>query len=193
MLRRLYDWVIGLAGHRHALPALAMVSFAESSVFPVPPDVLLLPMVLARPKRAWVVALVCTLASVAGGVAGYAIGALLFEAVGRPILDFYGYAAQFERFSAEYNAYGAWIVFGAGFTPIPYKVFTIASGVTGLDLMVFVVASALSRGARFFLEAALLYFFGEAIRSFVEARLALFTALFFVSLFAGFVVLKLVL
>ncbi len=193
MLRRLYDWVIGLAGHRHALPALALVSFAESSVFPVPPDVLLLPMVLARPKRAWVVALVCTLASVAGGVAGYAIGALRFEAVGRPILDFYGYAAQFERFSAQYNAYGAWIVFGAGFTPIPYKVFTIASGVTGLDLMVFVLASALSRGARFFLEAALLYFFGEPIRSFVEARLALFTALFFVSLFAGFVVLKLVL
>ena len=193
MLRRLYDWVIGLAGHRHALPALALVSFAESSVFPVPPDVLLLPMVLARPKRAWVVALVCTLASVAGGVAGYAIGALLFEAVGRPILDFYGYAAQFERFSAQYNTYGAWIVFGAGFTPIPYKVFTIASGVTGLDLMVFVLASALSRGARFFLEAALLYFFGEPIRSFVEARLALFTALFFVSLFAGFVVLKLVL
>ncbi len=193
MLRRLYDWVIGLAGHRHALPALALVSFAESSVFPVPPDVLLLPMVLARPKRAWVVALVCTLASVAGGVAGYAIGALLFEAVGRPILDFYGYAAQFEHFSAQYNAYGAWIVFGAGFTPIPYKVFTIASGVTGLDLMVFVLASALSRGARFFLEAALLYFFGEPIRSFVEARLALFTILFFVSLFAGFVVLKLVL
>ena len=193
MLKRLYDWVIGLAGHRHAISALALVSFAESSVFPVPPDVLLLPMVLARPKRAWVVALVCTLASVAGGVAGYAIGALLFEAVGRPILDFYGYAAQFERFSAEYNAYGAWIVFGAGFTPIPYKVFTIASGVTGLDLMVFVLASALSRGARFFLEAALLYFFGEPIRSFVEARLALFTALFFVSLFAGFVVLKLVL
>ena len=193
MLRRLYDWVIGLAGHRHALPALALVSFAESSVFPVPPDVLLLPMVLARPKRAWVVALVCTLASVAGGVAGYAIGALLFEAVGRPILDLYGYAAQFERFSAEYNAYGAWIVFGAGFTPIPYKVFTIASGVTGLDLMVFVLASALSRGARFFLEAALLYFFGEPIRNFVEQRLALFTILFFVSLFAGFVVLKLVL
>jgi membrane protein YqaA with SNARE-associated domain len=193
VLKRLYDWVIGLAGHRRALPALALVSFAESSVFPVPPDVLLLPMVLARPKRAWIVALVCTLASVAGGVAGYAIGALLFEAVGRPILDFYGYADKFQLFSEQYNEWGAWIVFGAGFTPIPYKVFTIASGVTGLDLVVFVIASTLSRGARFFLEATLLYFFGEPIRNFVEQRLALFATLFFVSLFAGFLLLKFVL
>ncbi len=107
MLRRLYDWVIGFAGHRHALSALALVSFAESSVFPVPPDVLLLPMVLARPKRAWIVALVCTLASVAGGVAGYAIGALLFDAVGRPLLSFYGYMAEFERFQATRNRFQA--------------------------------------------------------------------------------------
>ncbi len=190
MLRRLYDWVIGLAGHRHALPALALVSFAESSVFPVPPDVLLLPMVLARPKRAWVVALVCTLASVAGGVAGYAIGALLFEAVGRPILDFYGYAAQFERFSAQYNAYGAWIVFGAGFTPIPYKVFTIASGVTGLDPVVFMVASVLSRGARFFLIAALLWKFGTPIRAFIDRYLPLLATAFFLLLLGGFIALR---
>ena len=183
-------------GHGGAPPRAALlgaVSFAESSFFPIPPDVLVLPMVLARPRRAWVIAGVCTAASVLGGLAGYAIGALLFEALGRPIIEFYGLGAQFAEFQGRYNALGAWIVFAAGFTPIPYKVFTIASGVTGLDIVVFALASLLSRGARFFLEAALLYFFGEPIRSFVEARLALFTALFFVSLFAGFVVLKLVL
>ena len=191
VIRRLYDWTMELAGRRHAPWALALIAFAESSVFPVPPDVLLLPMVLAARRRAFLMAGICTLASVAGGVAGYGLGALAFEAAGRPIIEFYGLGAQFSLFQERYNAYGAWIVFGAGFTPVPYKLFTIASGVTGLDLATFIAASALSRGARFFLEAGLLYVFGEPIRAFVERRLALLAALFFILLVGGFVLLRL--
>jgi membrane protein YqaA with SNARE-associated domain len=193
MLRRLYDWVMSMAEHRHALPLLGAVSFAESSFFPIPPDVLVVPMVLARPKRAWIVASVCTVASVLGGLAGYAIGALLFETLGRPIIEFYGLDAQFATIQERYNALGAWIVFAAGFTPIPYKVFTIASGVTGLDIVVFTLASVLSRGGRFFLEAGLLYFFGAPIRVFIEKWLPLLTFVFLALLISGFFVIKFVL
>ena len=188
MLRRLYDWTMGLAGHRHALPALALVAFIESSLFPVPPDILIIPMVLAARSRAWRIATVATVASVVGGLLGYAIGAGLYETVGRPVLDFYGYAEKFESFSEAYNEWGAWIVAGAGFTPFPYKVITIASGVTGLDLAVFMIASVISRGARFFLLAALLWYFGPPIRRFIEANLPLLATLFFVLLFGGFLV-----
>ena len=188
MLRRLYDWTMGLAGHRHALPALALVAFIESSLFPVPPDILIIPMVLAARSRAWRIATVATVASVVGGLLGYAIGAGLYETVGRPVLDFYGYAEKFESFSEAYNEWGAWIVAGAGFTPFPYKVITIASGVTGLDLAVFMLASLISRGARFFLLAALLWYFGPPVRRFIEANLPLLATLFFVLLFGGFLV-----
>ncbi len=190
MLRRLYDWTLGLAGHRRALWALAAVSFAESSVFPVPPDVLLLPMVLAARRRAWAIAGVCTAASVAGGLAGYGIGYFLFEAVGRPVLEFYGHGARFAELQALYREWGGWIVAGGAFTPFPYKVITIASGVVALDPVTFTAASAVSRGARFFLEAALLWAFGPPIRRFVEANLPLLATLFFVLLFAGFVVVR---
>ncbi len=186
MLRRLYDRTMALAAHRHALFFLAAVSFVESSLFPIPPDVLLIPMVLAARERAFRIALVCTLASVAGGLAGYAIGALLFDAVGRPLLSFYGYMAEFARFQAAYNDWGAWIVALAGITPFPYKVITIASGVTGLDLVTFTVASALSRGARFFVVAALLWYFGAPIRAFLERHLGAVTAAFFALLIGGF-------
>ena len=186
MLRRLYDWTMGLAGHRHALPALALVAFIESSLFPVPPDILIIPMVLAARSRAWRVATVATAASVVGGMLGYAIGAGLYETVGRPVLDFYGYGAKFESFRDAYNEWGAWIVAGAGFTPFPYKVITIASGVTGLNLAVFMLASLISRGARFFLLAALLWYFGPPVRRFIEANLPLLATLFFVLLFGGF-------
>ena len=186
MLRRLYDWTMGLAGHRHALPALALVAFIESSLFPVPPDILIIPMVLAARSRAWRIATVATAASVVGGLLGYAIGAGLYETVGRPVLDFYGYGAKFESFRGAYNEWGAWIVAGAGFTPFPYKVITIASGVTGLDLAVFMLASLISRGARFFLLAALLWYFGPPIRRFIEANQPLLATLFFVLLFGGF-------
>ena len=186
MLRRLYDWTMGLAGHRHALPALALVAFIESSLFPVPPDILIIPMVLAARSRAWRIATVATAASVVGGLLGYAIGAGLYETVGRPVLDFYGYGAKFEGFRDAYNEWGAWIVAGAGFTPFPYKVITIASGVTGLNLAVFMLASLISRGARFFLLAALLWYFGPPVRRFIEANLPLLATLFFVLLFGGF-------
>lgn len=175
----------------YALWTLVFVAFVESSVFPIPPDVLLIPLVLAMPRRAWLIAALCTVASVVGGLLGYAIGALLFEALGRPILEFYGYLDRFAEFQAQYNAWGAWIVFGAGLTPFPYKVITIASGVTGLDLVTFIVASILARGLRFYAVAALLWWFGAPIRRFIETNLGWLTVLFFVLLFGGFLVLKL--
>ena len=190
VLTRAYHWTMSLAAHRKAVWALMLVSFAESSVFPIPPDVMLLPMALARPRRAFMLAGICTAASVLGGVAGYAIGVFLFESVGRHLIELYGLSGAFAEFQANYNAYGAWIVFGAGFTPIPYKVFTIASGVVGLDLATFILASALARGARFFLEAGLLYFFGEPIRAFIERRLPLLATLFFALLFGGFLLVR---
>ena len=129
MLYRMYDWTMGLAAHRHALWALAAVAFIESSIFPIPPDVLIIPMVLAARERAWRIAAVATVASVLGGLAGYGIGALLFETIGRPVLEFYGYMDKFAAFQARFAEWGAWIVAGVGFTPFPYKVITIASGV----------------------------------------------------------------
>jgi len=190
MLRRLYDWTMRLAQHRQAPWWLALVSFVESSVFPIPPDVMLLPMILAAPARAWLFAGIATAASVVGGLAGYAIGLGLYEAVALPLLEIYGYADKFAEFQTLYNEYGAWVVFTAGVTPFPYKVITIASGATALDLPTFLVASVLARGLRFFLEAALLWKFGPPIRDFVERRLALMTTLFVVLLIGGFVALR---
>ncbi len=190
MLRRLYDYVIELAGHPKAPWVLSGVSFAESSVFPIPPDAMLIPMVLAERAKAWFFAAVCTISSVLGGIAGYAIGYFLFELVGKPILAFYGYEQAFADFAGRYNEYGAWIVFFAGVTPFPYKVITIASGATLLNFWVFMVASIAARGLRFFLVAALLYWFGPPIRAFIERRLGLVTTLFLVTLFAGFIAIK---
>ena len=181
---------MALAGHRHATAWLAVVSFVESSVFPIPPDVLLIPMVLAARSHAWRIALVCTVASVAGGLAGYGIGMFLYETLGRLLLEFYGHADEFESFRAQYNEWGAWIVAGAGITPFPYKVITIASGATGLDPLTFAVASLLSRGARFFMVAALLWWIGPPVRVFIERHLALVTAAFFALLFGGFAFIK---
>ena len=186
ILRALYDWTMRLAERRGATAALAVVSFIESSVFPIPPDVLIIPMVLAARDRAWTIAAVASLASVLGGLLGYAIGALLFEAVGQPVLAFYGHLDAFAEFQRRFAEWGVWIVAGAGFTPFPYKVVTIASGAVGLDLWVFTLASAVSRSARFFLVAALLWWFGPPIRSLVERNLAALTLLFFALLFGGF-------
>lgn len=188
MLRALYDWTMGLAAARHATWALAAVSFVESSVFPIPPDVLLIPMVIANRAKAWWLALVCTVASVLGGLAGYAIGALLFDAVASPILAFYGYLDRFHEFASYYNSWGAWAVLIAGVTPFPFKVITIASGATKLSLAVFVAASVVARGIRFFLVAGLLYWLGPPIRDFIEARLGLVFTVFMVLLVGGFVV-----
>lgn len=190
MLRRLYDWTMALAADRHAEKALAGVAFAESSFFPIPPDLLLIPMVLAERRKALRYAAVCTVASVVGGIAGYLIGAFLFNELARPILEFYGYGDQFDTFAGWYNDWGAWIVFTAGLTPFPYKVITIASGATGLDFLVFTIASLASRGLRFFVEGALLYWIGPPIRGFIEKRLGLVFTLFMICLIGGFVALR---
>ncbi len=188
MLRATYNWVMGLAARRDAIWVLAAVAFIESSVFPIPPDVLLIPMVLAARDRAWRYAAVCTFASVLGGMLGYAIGMYLFESAGQPLLELYGYAAKFDEFRGRYNEWGACIVFIAGLTPFPYKVITIASGVTELDLAVFTVASVLARGLRFFIVAALLWWLGPPVREFIEQRLGLMTIIFCVLLLGGFIV-----
>lgn len=190
MLRRLYDYVMSLAAHPRAAWALAAVSFAESSFFPIPPDVMLIPMVLAKRAKAWAYALWCTIASVLGGAAGYLIGWVFFATIGKAILDFYGLGAEFDSFAGRYNEYGAWIVLFAGLTPFPYKVITIASGVTELNFVVFMLASALARGVRFFLVAGLLYWFGPPIRDFIEKYLGLLTLAFFVLLVGGFFAIK---
>ena len=181
-----------MAAQKNAVWVLAAVAFVESSVFPIPPDVLLIPMVLAARNSAWRYAAICTIASVLGGMLGYAIGSGLYEGVGRPILDFYGYGAKFSDFTARYNEYGGWIVFIAGVTPFPYKVITIASGVTDLNFATFTTASVLARGLRFFVVAALLYWIGQPIREFIEKRLGLLFTIFCVLLIGGFLLIKLI-
>ncbi len=190
MLRRLYDWTMALASGPRAPAALGTVSFAESSFFPIPPDILLIPMVIARRDRAFTYAAICTITSVVGGFFGYLIGAFLFTQIAEPILEFYGYLEKFESFRANFNAYGPWIVFIAGLTPFPYKVITIASGATGLSLPVFMAASLVSRGLRFFAVAGLLYLFGPPIRDFIEKRLGLVFTVFVVGLVGGFAAIK---
>lgn len=193
MLRTLYDRTLALAAHRHAIWWLALISFVESSVFPIPPDALLIPMVLAAPHRAFWIATVCTLSSVAGGLAGYGIGFYLFEAVGQPIVDLYGAAAALEGVREDFAEHGWWIVLGGGMTPFPYKVVTIASGALALDPLAFTGASVIGRGVRFFLVAALLWKFGAPIRVFIEKYLGLLVGAGFVLLIGGFLLLKVIL
>ena len=186
MLRRFYDWVIALSGHRHALPWLGVVSFIESSFFPVPPDALLVPMVLARPDRSWRIAFVCTVASVAGGLLGYAIGYYAYESFGRLIVS----AQDYDVYRDGYAEWGLWVILVKGLTPIPYKLVTIASGLAKFDLTVFVLASIVTRGTRFFLEAALLQRYGATIRPFIEKYLTLVTTGFVVLVVGGIVIAK---
>ena len=186
MLRSLYDWTISMSRSRHALWALAVIAFIESSVFPIPPDVLMIAMIIAAPSRAFVIASVATVASVAGGLAGYWIGYGAFETLGRPVLEFYGKDAYFDAFAERYNEWGAWAVLMAGVTPFPYKVITILSGATALSLPVFILASIIARALRFFIVAALLWKFGTPIRDFVERRLGLVFTVFVVLLIGGF-------
>lgn len=190
MLRRLYNWTMSLAAHPHALWVMFAIAFVESSVFPIPPDVLLIAMVLAAPTSAWRIALVCSLGSLLGGYLGYGIGYFLYESVGASIVALYGYETAFEEFRQLYTEWGFWIVSMAGFTPFPYKVITIASGTVSLDPVMFGIASAISRSARFFLVAALLYKFGAPIRAFIERYLGILTTIFFILLFGGFLVIK---
>jgi len=186
VLRRLYDWTLSLASTQNALWALFGVAFVESSVFPIPPDVLMIPMILAARNRAWQAATVALIGSVLGALLGYFIGAVLFQSVGEPVLHFYGLSAQARAFSARFNAYGAWAVLIAGVTPFPFKVITIISGWTGLSLPVFIISAIVARGLRFFVVAALLWRFGAPIRDLLERRLGAIFSVFIVLLIGSF-------
>jgi membrane protein YqaA with SNARE-associated domain len=188
MLRRLYDWCVDAAGKPYAPWVLGLVSFCESSFFPIIPDVMLIPMALARPDRAWRLASVCTLASVAGGVLGYFIGAVLYDTVGHWLIHLYGYGDKMEAFRAAYAQYGALIILLKGLTPIPYKIVTIASGFAGYNLGLFILFSLITRGARFFIEAFLLNRYGERARGIIEKRLGMWTGLAAIAIVVGFIV-----
>jgi membrane protein YqaA with SNARE-associated domain len=186
MLRRTYDRIIALSAHPRALLWLGVLSIAESSVFPLAPDILIIPMVLARPRQAWRIAAVATGGSILGGLLGYAIGHFLYRAIGQPIVDFYGVQPLIDEFRRLYQHWGILLVMAGGFTPIPYKVIAIASGIAGLDPLVFALGSAVSRGSRFFLEAALLSRYGEPFRRFIEGHLVLLLPLLTFLLLGGF-------
>ena len=190
MIQRLYDWTLSLAEHRHALWVLALVAFLESSMFPIPPDIIMIPMIIARPNRAFVIAGVALVASVLGGLLGYAIGALAYDTLGAPILQALGKADSMEEFATTFNNMGFWAVLAAGVTPFPYKVITIMSGWTGMPLGIFVATSILARGLRFYLVAVLLWKYGAPIRDFIERRLGLMFTIFVCLLLAGFYVLR---
>jgi membrane protein YqaA with SNARE-associated domain len=188
MLRRLYDWCVDAAGKPYAAWLLAAISFAESSVFPIPPDAVLIPMALARPDRAWIYAGFCTVASVAGGVLGYFIGAALYDTLGLWLIQLYGYGDKVEAFRAAYAQYGAWVILLKGLTPIPYKIVTITSGFAGFNLGLFIVLSLITRGLRFYVEAFLLNRYGPRARGIIEERLGLWAGLFAAALVIGFIV-----
>jgi len=186
LLRSLYDWVIRLSEHPKSLWALATVSFVESSFFPIPPDVMLVPMVLAQRAKAWLIAGVCTISSVLGGFFGYAIGYFFFATIGQGLIEIYGLQGSLDEFRCQFAEYGLWVILIKGLTPIPYKLVTIASGVAHFDLVVFGLASLVTRGARFYLEAALLYVYGEPIRTFIEKHLTMVTTALVLVVVAGF-------
>ena len=191
MIRRLYNWTMGLAHHPRAAQWLALVAFIESSVFPIPPDVMLVPMATAKREKALYFAGICTMASVLGAMLGYTIGYFLWDMIGQPIIEFYGYLDEFERFRAGFNEWGAWLVFIFGITFFPFKVITIASGATSLDFMTFILACIAARTPRFFIEGALLWKFGAEIQAFIEKRLTLVTTVVVILGVAGFVLIKL--
>jgi membrane protein YqaA with SNARE-associated domain len=187
LLRRLYDWCVAAADKPYATWLMGLVSFVESSFFPIPPDVMLIPMSLARPDRAWYYATWCTVTSVAGGLLGYFIGAVLYDSVGAWLIHFYGYGNKVEAFRQAYAQWGAWIILIKGMTPIPYKVVTIASGFAGYNIVMFIVLSLIARGMRFYLLAFLLNRYGEQARSIIEERLGFWVTLGAVVLIAGFI------
>ena len=191
-IRRLYDWTLAIAGHRHAVWGLAAVSFAESSFFPIPPDVLLVPMCIAQPKKAWLYAGVCTVASVLGGILGYAIGLFLYDTLGLWIINLYGLADRAKDFEAQFDQWGLWIILVKGLTPIPYKLVTILCGFAHFNFLVFILASIVTRGARFFIVGALVNFYGEPIRDFIDRRLNLVALGLLAIIVLGFVIVRFV-
>lgn len=192
MFRPLYDWTMRLANHRHAIRSMGLVSFAESSFFPIPPDVMLVPMILARRDQAWLIATVCTLTSVAGGLLGYAIGYFLYDTLGQWLIQLYGLQQGAQDFHDWYAKWGAAIILIKGLTPIPFKLVTIASGLAQFNIGIFVLTAIVTRGARFFLIAALLRRYGAPIQEFIEKRLTLVGLAFLAALVGGFAVVALV-
>ena len=190
LVHNIYDYMLKLSASKNAMIFLFLVAFVESSFFPIPPDVMIIPMVLAMPKNAYKIAGLATLASVLGGYLGYLIGAAFFELIAEPILNMYDAMSKFKEFEGYYHEYGAWIVFGAGITPFPYKIITIASGTVRLDLLVFTVASVLARGIRFYFVSWLLKKYGEPMKDFIEKNLGWLSVLFLVLLIGGFYLLK---
>lgn len=190
LVQRTYDIMLDLSAKDNALLFLFIVAFIESSFFPIPPDIMLIPMILATPNKAWRIATTATVASVLGGYLGYGIGIFAFDLIAKPILEFYNAMQQFHEFENYYHEYGAWIVFGAGITPFPYKIITIASGVVHLDPIIFGIASVLARGMRFFLVAWLLKKFGAPMKIFIEKHLGILSIIFLILLIGGFALIK---
>ncbi|MBT4999660.1 MAG: DedA family protein [Tateyamaria sp.] len=190
MIRRLYNWTMGWADHPRALWVLAFIAFIESSIFPIPPDVLMIPMILAAPKRAWLIATVACISSVLGGVLGYLIGAIAFESLGQPILTALGKTDAMYEFNSRFNNFGFLAVLTAGITPFPFKVITIMSGWTAMPLTTFIITSIIARGIRFFIVAALLWKYGKPIRYFIEQRLGLVFILFIMLLIGGLITVR---
>ena len=191
ILRNLYNWTLDKASHKKASWFLVLISFAESSFFPIPPDILLIPMILTKRLKAWFYALICTLSSVAGGLAGYAIGIFFYATIGSAIVEIYGLSDSFNLFEDYYNQYGIWIVLGGGFTPFPFKFITIASGVFNLDIFLFVIVAIIARGLRFYLIATLLFIFGNAIKNLIDKYFNLLVSLFFILLIGSILIIKL--
>lgn len=191
LIHKTYDTMLSLSAKDHAMLFLFLVAFAESSFFPIPPDVMIIPMVLATPQKAWRIAGLATFASVIGGYFGYIIGSCFFDLIAKPLLEMYDALDQFKEFENYYHLYGAWIVFGAGITPFPYKIITIASGVVHLDLFIFTIASILARGIRFFLVAWLLKKYGAPMKVFIEKNLGWLSVLFLILLIGSFALIKL--
>ena len=191
IIRKTYDWVINWAYTPYGFIALFLLAFAESSFFPIPPDVLLIALALGAPSKSFRFAALCTLGSVLGGMFGYYIGMKFFDVAGYRILEFYGFLDKFAMVQDMYRRYDVWFVGAAGFTPIPYKVFTIAAGTFKMSFMRFVIVSAFSRGARFFIVSTLIWMFGQRIRNFIDKYFNLLSLLFFIILVAGFIVVKL--
>jgi len=187
LMKRLFDRVMVLSAGKHALWLLALVSFTEASFFPIPPDPILAAIVLARRERAWIAALVCTLASVLGGLFGYAIGYGLYELIGAPVIAFYNLQEAFHAFQLRFDEWGGWIIVAKGLTPIPFKLVTIASGVANLNLATFVIACVLTRGLRFFLVAGLFYAFGPQARAIIDRHFATVMVLGTLAVILGFV------
>lgn len=190
LVQKTYDIMLDLSAKDNALLFLFIVAFVESSFFPIPPDIMLIPMILATPNKAWRIATTATVASVLGGYLGYGIGIFAFDLIAKPILEFYNSMEQFHEFENYYHEYGAWIVFGAGITPFPYKIITIASGVVHLDPIIFGIASVLARGMRFFLVAWLLKKFGAPMKIFIEKHLGILSVVFLILLIGGFALIK---